>query len=185
MILNAQSKMPNIKIHDLQFEPYLSEEVIKKRVTELGDQISADYSGRQPLLLAVLNGAFIFAADLSRSLKPLHEISFIKLSSYQGTSTSGVTKSLIGLNESLEGRDIIIVEGIVDTGNTIIYLHELLLTHQPASIAVAALLRKPEEYKHDLPIDYVGFDIPSRFVVGYGLDYDGLGRQLSSIYSLV
>ena len=177
--------MAVITVHDKSFETYLSEEVIQERVKEIAAAISADYAGKKPLFIAILNGSFMFAADLFKHLSITAEICFIKLASYKGMKSSGKVITSIGLEEDLFGKDVIIVEDIVDTGKT---LHKFLpkLAHQqPNSMRIAALLHKSEATEYPLKLDYVGFDIPNKFVVGYGLDYDGLGRNLKEIYQLV
>lgn len=176
--------MSSIRVHDKQFVPYLSAQEIEAKNTELAAQISKDYAGKKPLFIAVLNGSFLFAADLFRKLEIEAEISFIKLASYKGTTSSGNVITAIGLEESLHDRHIILIEDIIDTGKT---LHEFIpqLEHQgPASIRIAALLTKPEALKYPVNADYTGFAIPNKFVVGYGLDYDGLGRNIPEIYQL-
>lgn len=177
--------MATIKVHDKSFETYLPEEVIQKRIKELADTISNDYKGRKPLFIAILNGSFMFAADLFKHLSIEAEICFIKLASYKGMKSSGNVVTSIGLEDDLFGKEVIIVEDIVDTGKT---LHNFLpkLEHQqPKSMKIATLLHKSEAIEYPLNLDYVGFDIPNKFVVGYGLDYDGLGRNLKEIYQLV
>lgn len=177
--------MSTVKVHDKSFGIYLSEETIQKRVKELSAQISADYAGKRPLFIAILNGSFMFAADLFKYLTIEAELCFIKLASYKGMKSSGNVVTSIGLDDDLFGRDVIIVEDIVDTGKT---LHNFLpkLDHQqPRSMKIAALLHKSEATEFPLELNYVGFEIPNKFVVGYGLDYDGLGRNLKEIYQLV
>lgn len=177
--------MAVINVHDKSFETYLSEEVIGKRIRELAAQINTDYAGKRPLFIAILNGSFMFAADLFKHLSITAEICFIKLASYQGMRSSGEVVTSIGLEEDIFDKDIIIVEDIVDTGKT---LHDFLpqLVHrQPRSLKIATLLHKSEATEYPLSLGYVGFDIPNKFVVGYGLDYDGLGRNLKEIYQLV
>lgn len=176
--------MDLVKVHDKYFAPYLSETEIAEKVKALAEQINADYTDKKPLLIAVLNGSFIFAADLFRHITIPADISFIKLASYQGTKSTGKVITAIGLDTNVSGRDVIIIEDIIDTGKT---LHEFLpqlLSHQPASLKVAALLHKPEATIHEIPVDYICFSIPNKFVVGYGLDYDSLGRNLPAIYQL-
>ncbi len=176
--------MSSIQVHDKKFIPYISAQVIDEKVKELAAAISKDYEGKRPLIIAVLNGSFLFAADLFRNLTIEAEISFIKLASYKGTTSSGNVITAIGLEESLHDRHIILLEDIIDTGKT---LHEFIpqLDHQgPASIKIAALLTKPDALKYPVHADYAGFAIPNKFVVGYGLDYDGLGRNIPEIYQL-
>lgn len=176
--------MHSIRVHDKNFVPYLSAAVIGDRVRELAMVISRDYADKKPLFLAVLNGSFLFAADLFRNLEIEAEISFIKLASYKGTTSSGNVITAIGLEESLHGRHVILLEDIIDTGKTL-YSFMPQLEHQgPASIKIAALLTKPEALQFPVKADYLGFSIPDKFVVGYGLDYDGLGRNIPEIYQL-
>lgn len=176
--------MQTIRVHDKTFVPYLSETEIADRVAEMAGTIGRDYEGMKPLFLAVLNGSFVFAADLFRRLTIEAEISFIKLASYKGTTSTGNVVTAIGLEESLHGRHVVLLEDIIDTGKT---LHHFLpqLQHQgPASLRIAALLTKPESLKYPVEAHYTGFSIPDKFVVGYGLDYDGLGRNIPAIYQV-
>ena len=173
-----------IQVHDLQFVPYLSAEQIQSKVHQLGAAISQDYKGKQPLFISILNGAFIFAADLVRACELDCEIAFTQLSSYEGTSSTGKVKLKIPLTTAVEGRDVVIVEDIVDTGRTLHYFMEYLQSLKPASIALAALLVKPTAIEYPVKVDYAGFEIPNKFVVGYGLDYNDLGRNLADIYQL-
>lgn len=167
------------------FVPLLSEEQIQKRVKELGEEISIDYKGKIPVFIGVLNGAFIFMSDLIKNVDLECEIDFFKLSSYGDSKiSSGKVKLLKELNCDVNGRDIIIVEDIVDTGLSIKYIEELFDIHTPNSMKVVSLLVKPESLKYDVKIDYIGFKIPSQFVIGYGLDYQQKYRNLSSIYVL-
>ncbi len=168
----------------LTFEPYIENETIISRVAEIGKEISKRYEGRLPLIVCVLNGAFPFAADLFRSLDIDAEITFIRLKSYEGTSSTGVVKEVLGLGEDIKGRDVILVEDIIDTGHTIAKLIDDIKTKEPASVAVATLLFKPEALVHDVKPDYVGFSIPKKFIIGYGLDIDGLARNLPDIYAV-
>tara|TARA_B100000809_G_C15087324_1_gene511934 strand:- start:887 stop:1423 length:537 start_codon:yes stop_codon:yes gene_type:complete len=176
--------MEIITVKDKAFKPYISKEDLQTSVEKVAEQINADYKGTEPLFLGVLNGSFMFFSDLLKSVDLECKVSFVKLASYEGTSTTGKVNELIGLSESIEGRDVIIVEDIVDTGNTLVKLYDILSKGNPKSIKIATLLYKPEAYKKKHPIDYVGLEIPNAFVLGYGLDYDGLGRNLSSIYVL-
>lgn len=171
-----------VKLDDKVFVPYLDEKKISDAVNSIAATINRDYNGKNPLFLVVLNGAFLFAADLLRSIELECQVSFVKFSSYSGTSSTGKVKELIGLNENLEGRDVIIVEDIVDTGTTIVQLVDDLKQRKTSSVRIASLLFKPDAYKKDLTIDYVGLKIPNDFIVGYGLDYNGLGRNLKDIY---
>ncbi|HEX4875739.1 MAG TPA: hypoxanthine phosphoribosyltransferase [Chitinophagaceae bacterium] len=174
-----------IKVHDKSFDTYLSEETIQKRVKEMADAINSDYAGKRPMFIAILNGSFMFASDLFKHLSIEAELCFIKLASYKGLKSSGNVVTSIGLEDDIFNKDIIIVEDIVDTGKT---LHNFLpkLEHQqPRTLKIATLLHKSEATEYPIRLDYVGFEIPNKFVVGYGLDYDGLGRNLKEIYQLV
>ena len=156
-----------------------------KHVKVVADRINKDMEGKNPLFLAVLNGSFIFAADLMRMITIPCEISFVKLASYQGTMSTGKIKEVIGINEDISGRDIIIVEDIVESGLTMKRMMESLGTRNPASIHICTLLLKPEKLTVDLDVEYVAMEIPNDFIVGYGLDYDQQGRNLREIYTLV
>jgi hypoxanthine phosphoribosyltransferase len=176
--------MNTIRIRDKTFKPYISEEDISRKVHEMAAALERDYRDKNPIFIAILNGAFLFAADLFKSLSIDAEISFIKLASYKGMKSSGHVISVIGLDIDIFNRHVVILEDIVDTGKT---LHEFLpqLWHQqPASIRIAALLHKPAAKAFPVIVDYTGFEIPDKFVVGYGLDYNGLGRNTAAIYQL-
>jgi hypoxanthine phosphoribosyltransferase len=177
--------MAMVKVHDKSFETYLSENTILQRVKELAEAISKDYAGKRPLFIVILNGSFMFAADIFKHLTLEAELCFIKLASYKGMKSSGKVVTSIGLEEDLFGKDVIILEDIVDTGKTLHHFLPKLIHQQPKSLKIATLLHKPEATEHPLTLDYVGFQIPNKFVVGYGLDYDGLGRNLKEIYQLV
>ena len=174
-----------VKIKDKSFRPSIPESEIKARVKAVAQQISKDMAGKTPLLLGVLNGSFIFAADLMREMTIPCEISFVKLASYQGTTSTGKVKEVIGINEDLSGRTIIIVEDIVESGQTMKQMIESLGTRNPESVHICALFFKPDKLKEELTLDYVAFRIPDDFIVGYGLDYDGLGRELKDVYTIV
>ena len=176
--------MSTVKIKDKVFETSIPREEIRRRVKAVADEINRDMAGKNPLLLAVLNGAFVFAADLMRELTIPCEISFVKLASYQGTTSTGKVKEVIGINENLAGRTVIIVEDIVESGTTMKRMIESLGTRNPASVHICTLLLKPDRLKVDLDIEYVAFRIPNDFILGYGLDYDQQGRQLRDIYTL-
>lgn len=173
-----------ITVHDKQFIPYIDAAAIQERVAELGAQISTDYAGKQPIIIAILNGSFVFAADLFRQLTIEAEISFIKLASYKGTTSTGSVVTAIGMEEKLTGRHVILLEDIIDTGKTLHSFLPEILNRQPASLKIATFLTKPEALRHDVKADYIGFEIPNNFVVGYGLDYDGLGRNLPELFTL-
>lgn len=177
--------MAIIKVHDKSFDIYLSEETILQRVKELAAVINKDYAGKRPLFIAILNGSFMFATDLFKQLTIEAELCFIKLASYKGMKSSGNVVTSIGLEDDLFGRDVIIVEDIVDTGKTLHNFLPKLVHQQPKSLKIAALLHKSEATEYPLEINYIGFDIPNKFVVGYGLDYDGLGRNLKEIYQVI
>lgn len=174
--------MQTIEIHGKKFITSIPRTSIENEVKRVAAEINQDYKGKRPLLLGVLNGAFMFVADLMRNLDIECEISFVKMSSYAGTTTTGAVKQLLGLNESIEGRDVIIVEDIVDTGLTMQSMLEILRGYNPASISIASLFLKPARLKVPIDVKYSAFTIPDRFIVGYGLDYDGLGRNLPDIY---
>ena len=176
--------MKNIKLHDKEFEPYFSQEEVYGWINNLGSAISKDYEGKTPIFIAILNGAFMFASDLMKKVTIDCEISFIKSTSYQGTESTGTLNELIGLKENIEGRHIIILEDIVDTGNSMVKTLESLKLKNPASIEICTMLFKPDAIEHQFPIKYIGKEIPNDFVVGYGLDYDGLGRIIYSIMKL-
>ena len=184
-LLKNETKMSRVTIKDKTFETSMPEAMIKARVKELAQQISKDMEGKNPLFLAVLNGAFIFAADLMREMTIPCEISFVKLASYQGTTSTGKIKEVMGINEDLSGRTVIILEDIVETGLTIRQMIESLGTRNPASIHVCTLFFKPEKLQEDLDLKYVAFRIPNDFILGYGLDYDQQGRGLKDLYTLV
>ncbi|HVZ97884.1 MAG TPA: hypoxanthine phosphoribosyltransferase [Chitinophagaceae bacterium] len=174
-----------IQVHDKKFTPYLSAAQIQKEVERVGGEISRDYKEKRPLFIAILNGAFIFASDLFKQVSIESEISFIKLASYKGVKSTGKVVTAIGLDADLHNRHVIIVEDIVDTGKTLYQFLPQLEHQHPASLKIAALLHKPEAMIHPIKIDYLGFTIPNKFVIGYGLDYDGLGRNIKEIYQLV
>jgi hypoxanthine phosphoribosyltransferase len=176
--------MKNIQLFDKQFQKMFSERVIASRVAELGKTITIDYTGRKPIFLVVLNGAFIFAADLIRACQLDCETAFIKLSSYTGMHSIGKVKTVMDLTMEVRGRDLIIIEDIIDTGKTMAHFLEALSALQPASIAIATLLLKPDAVQFPVPVAYCGFEIPNKFVIGYGLDFDELGRNLPAIYQL-
>lgn len=173
-----------VKIKDKTFETSIPESQILERVKAVADRINADMDGKNPLLIAVLNGSFIFAADLMRGLTIPCEISFVKLASYEGTASTGSVRQLLGLGTPIEGRHVIVVEDIVESGLTMKGLLGTLAAQRPASVEICTLLLKPERLKVPLDIKYVAFSIPNDFILGYGLDYDQQGRQLRDIYTL-
>lgn len=177
--------MTTIKIKDKSFRPSIPEAEILERVQAVADRINKDMEGKNPLLLAVLNGSFIFAADLMRRLTIPCEISFVKLASYQGTTSTGKITEVIGINEDLTDRTIIIVEDIVESGLTIQRMIESLGTRHPKSVHICTLLLKPERLQVPLNIEYVAMEIPNDFILGYGLDYDQQGRNLKDIYTII
>ena len=176
--------MSAIKVHDKYFVPYLSENEIQQKIQQLALQLSNDYKHAKPLFIAILNGSFMFAADLFKYLNIDAEICFIKLASYKGTKSTGHVFTAIGLDMDITQRHIVILEDIIDTGKTLNHFLPQLRNQQPASLKIAVLLHKPEATVYPVNIDYCCFSIPDKFVVGYGLDYNGLGRNLSSIYKL-
>ena len=177
--------MSIVKIKDLTFKTFIPESEIQQRVKAVAEKINKDLDGKNPLLLAVLNGSFVFAADLIRNITIPCEISFVKLASYQGTTSTGKIKEVIGLNEDLTGRTVVIVEDIVDTGFTMKRMIETLGTRHPESIHICSLLVKPDKLQVPLNIEYAAIEIPNDFIVGYGLDYNQQGRQLRDIYTIV
>jgi hypoxanthine phosphoribosyltransferase len=177
--------MPVITVKDKQFEPYLTVADIDAQVKRLGAEISNDYQGKKPLFIAILNGSFMFASDLFKELTIDCEVCFIKLASYKGTKSTGQVITSIGLDATLTDRHVIVLEDIVDTGKTLNEFLPQLSNQQPLSLKIVSLLHKPEATTHPLKIDYLGFSVPNKFLLGYGLDYDGLGRNLKEIYTLV
>lgn len=177
--------MKEVEVLDKRFRELIPEERIIKKIAELAEKINNDFSGKEVVFLGILNGAFLFAAELFKRIKIKARISFVKLASYEGTSSSGSVKELIGWNEDIRNKEIIIIEDIVDTGNTLERIMDELIIRKVAGVKVVTLLLKPDAYTKNIPLDYVGFEIPNDFVVGYGLDYDGFGRNLSSIYTLI
>ena len=174
-----------IKVKDKTFSVSISERALKRQIKRIAEKINRDYEGQEPVFLAVLNGSFIFAADLLREIDLPCEISFVKLASYEGTSSTGSIREVIGLNIDITDRPVIIIEDIVDTGLTMAHMLETLKKQNPASIDICTLLLKPDKLKVKLDIRYVCMQIPDDFVVGYGLDYDGFGRNTKDIYTIV
>ena len=171
-----------IKLHDLEFEPYISEEEITKAIDKISDELNAEYTGKRPVFIGVLNGSFMFASEVIKRFHSDCEVSFVKMGSYEGTETTGMVKTLVGLNQELKGREVVLLEDIVDTGNTLVEIDQILRKAEVASYKVATLFFKPEAYKKDVPVQIKGIEIPNKFIVGFGLDYDGLGRNLTQVY---
>ena len=173
-----------LKVNDLFFKPFISQKEIGERVRTIGKEIEVAYKDKRPLFIAVLNGAFVFAADLIRAVDIDSEIVFVRVTSYHGLRSTGAVKTIFGLDKDIENRHLIVVEDIVDSGKTMHYFLNDLKEKKPASVALVTLLLKPGALQFPIKPDYVGFEIPTKFVVGYGLDYDGLGRNYSEIYQL-
>ena len=180
----GNSPNDEVRIHDLHFKSLLPEQQVRTRVQELGMALTERYSGQNPLFISILSGAFVFASDLIRAFKSDCEVGFVKLSSYRGTQSSGAIQTVMGLEKDLRGRHVIVVEDIVDTGRTLHFFLGELQKQEPASICAVTFLRKPEAAAFPVHVDFVGFDIEDKFVVGYGLDYEGLGRNLPGVYQL-
>jgi hypoxanthine phosphoribosyltransferase len=183
--ISAFSIMGIVKIKDKSFKVSIPEAEIKSRVKAVAEQINKDLAGKNPLFLCVLNGSFIFAADLYREITIPSNISFVKLASYQGTISTGKVQEVIGLNEDISGRTIVIVEDIVDTGRTMRQMIESLGTRNPESVHICALFVKPDKLEEPIDVEYAAFSIPDDFIVGYGLDYDQDGRGLKDVYTIV
>lgn len=175
---------PEIQLHDKTFVPFISAEEIDFAIARMAAQVEDDFAGEVPVFIGVLNGAFMVVSDFMKHYKGRCEVSFIKMASYEGTSSTNQVKQLIGINQILEGRSVVVIEDIVDTGNTIVELKSLLKSHKVKHLKFATLFFKPDAYTKDVKIDYVGIRIPTRFIVGFGLDYDGLGRNLPEVYQL-
>ena len=177
--------MSVITVNQKNFEPYLTAAQIDTQVQRLAEEINKDYEGKNPLFIAILNGSFMFASDLFKALTIECEICFIKLASYKGTKSTGQVITSIGLDAILTNREVIVLEDIVDTGKTLNEFLPQLINQQPNSLKIVALLHKPEATTHSLKINYLGFEVPNKFLLGFGLDYDGYGRNLKEIYTLV
>lgn len=173
-----------IKLHDLEFIPYLSEQELDKIVTKLSASINENYEGKSPLFVVVLNGAFIFASDILKRVTLDCEVSFLRVSSYRGTASTGEVKEMMPIGTDVSGRDIVLIEDIVDTGKTMGEVKSKMLSEGANTVSICTLLYKPEAFAGNYRVDYIGVEIPDRFVVGYGLDYDGLGRNLPSLYQI-
>jgi hypoxanthine phosphoribosyltransferase len=176
--------MNSIKVVDKEFIPYLSENEIQEKISALATQLNIDYAGKKPIFLSILNGSFLFTADLFKQITIEAEVCFIKLASYKGMTSSGNVITAIGLEANVTGRHIIIVEDIIDTGKTLHHYLPQLASSSPASVKIAVLLNKKEARQYEVKVDYTCFEIPNKFVVGYGLDYDGLGRNSKEIFQL-
>lgn len=176
--------MTPVIVNGKRFVPFLSEEALIEKVAEVAARLNRDFDGKDPVFLGVLNGSFMFVADLFRRITIPCEISFVKLASYSGMRSTGSMKELIGLNENLRGRHVVVVEDIVDTGNTIVALQAALASREPASVQICTLLCKPSALQHTLQLDYVALEVPEHFFLGYGLDFDGHGRNLPTLYHL-
>lgn len=174
--------MDTILVKDRYFKPFITADEIARRVEELGARISADLQGRNPLFLAILNGSFVFAADLVRQVTVPFSISFMRVNSYEGMASTGTLREVLGLTEDIEGRTVVIIEDIIDSGLTMRSLVDSLKALRPADLRICTLLTKPGNLQTQLDIDYCAFEIPNDFIVGYGLDYDGFGRGLPEIY---
>ena len=178
--------MKQVKVHDKTFELYIPYKKISSVIEKMAHKMNEELADKNPLFLCILNGSFMFAADLYKRIKLVEtEISFVKLASYQGDSSTGKVKQLIGLNEDIEGRTVVILEDIVDTGITITNIQEQLDKLNPKEVLVATMLLKPDSLQKEVDLDYVGLEIPNDFIVGFGLDYDGYGRNLIDIYTVI
>jgi hypoxanthine phosphoribosyltransferase len=173
-----------IQLHDKQFVPFISAEEIDFAIKKMVAEIEDDFVDEIPVFIGVLNGSFMVVSDFVKSYKKSCEVSFVKMASYEGMATTNEVKELIGLNQDLTGRTVVVIEDIIDTGNTIVELKELFKKQNPKHFKIATLFFKPEAYKKEVKIDYVGIRIPNKFIVGFGLDYDGLGRNLPEVYQL-
>ena len=173
-----------VKLHDLEFVPYLSEAELNTIVASLAGKITGKYEGKTPLFVVVLNGAFIFASDILKQVQLDCEVSFLRVSSYRGTSSTGEVKEMMPIGTDVSGRDIVLIEDIVDTGRTMGEVKSKMLSEGAKSVSICTLLFKPDAFLGNYLVDFVGVEIPDRFVVGYGLDYDGLGRNLPSLYQI-
>lgn len=182
--MSAPTTLSAVRLHDKEFVPFIGEAEVHTAMDRVAAELRGKYRDQRPLFIGVLNGAFFFASELMKRLDIECEITFVKVASYHGTQTSGVVSQLIGLNEAVSGRHVVVLEDIVDTGNTIAHIMDALRDHHPASVSIAALLFKPDAYTRAIPIDHVALRIPNAFVVGSGLDHDGLGRNLPGIWRI-
>jgi hypoxanthine phosphoribosyltransferase len=173
-----------IQLHDKHFVPFISSEEIEFAITNMAKQMDDDFFDDVPVFVGVLNGSFMVLSDLMKKYRGMCEVTFVKMASYEGTESSNEVKQLIGLNQNLEGKTVVIVEDIVDTGNTVEELKAIFKEQKVKHLKIATLFLKPDVYKKDIKLDYVGIRIPNKFIVGFGLDYDGLGRNLKDIYQL-
>ena len=185
LVFNKRVFMKTVQVKDKQFELFISEDKLQSEIKRIADSICNDYLGKSPLFLVILNGSFMFASDLFKNIQLPVEISFIKVSSYSGVASTECVKELIGLNEDIEGRDVIIVEDVVDTGLTMKDTLALINAKNPSSVSICTLLFKPNKLQVNLDVKYVAMEIPDDFIVGYGLDYDGYGRNLRDIYKII
>lgn len=178
--------MDRIKLHDKEFDIFIPYEKIHEAIKKIADQVNKELVGEDVLFICILNGSFMFTAELFKEVElEQAEVTFLKLSSYEGTDTTGRVKRLIGLNEPVKGRTLVILEDIIDTGNTIVEVMDMLKEHDPKDVKIATMLLKPEKFGNKMPIDYVGLEIGNDFIVGFGLDYDQKGRNLKDIYKVV
>lgn len=175
---------PTIQVHDKHFEVLIAQHILEERIADIAQNLNEDFAGKKPIFLAILNGSFMFAAQLMKSITLDCQITFLRVSSYQATESTGKVLQILGLNESLAGRDVIVVEDIIDTGLTMIEIKRQLLAQAPASLSIVTLFQKPEALKQPIDIQHVGFELENKFVLGYGLDYDELGRNLADLYVL-
>ncbi|MBI9066378.1 MAG: hypoxanthine phosphoribosyltransferase [Salinivirgaceae bacterium] len=177
--------MKEVQVLDKRFRVSIPEEKILKSIEQMAQKMNEDFKGKDVIFLGILNGCFLFASDLFKCIDLECQITFLKLASYQGTSSTGNVKRLIGINEDIENKTVVILEDIIDTGNTLESILKQLKGYEPAEIKVATLLYKPDAYVKDIKIDYIGIEIPDEFILGYGLDYDGYGRNLRDIYTII
>jgi hypoxanthine phosphoribosyltransferase len=173
-----------IKIHDLEFIPFITKKEIQNRVKEIGKELKEKYGDEVPVFMGMLSGAFIFIADIIRAFKADCEVSFVKYHSYKGTKSTGNLNEVLGVDDSIKGRVVILVEDIIDSGNTMMHFLPLIKAKNPKHVEVVSLLFKPTAVEHHVNIDHIGFEIEDKFVVGYGLDYNGVGRNLKAIYQV-